>query len=169
MTKRFVALAGLILIAVFSRFLPHPWNWTAIGAAALLGGARFEKRWEAVLVPVAALVLSDLILGFHELTAVVYGAFALIALGAHAVRGKITGWRIGSAALVASVFFFLVTNFAVWAMGSTYSPNLSGLMASYLAGLPFLASQALGDVFYSAILFTLWDQLEARAPALVKN
>lgn len=174
--RRFAALSALILVAAMSRLLPHPWNWTAIGAVALLGGARFEKTWEALLVPLAALFLSDLALGllagktfgFHETLPVVYGAFALTALAARFFQHSIRGWKIALAAFLASLGFFLTTNFAVWAGGGWYTPNLQGLIACYVAGLPFWASQLLGDLFYSAVLFTIWQAAEARFPALSK-
>lgn len=169
MNKRFAALALLVLVAALSRLLPHPWNWTAIGAAALLGGARFEKTWEAVLVPLAALLVTDLILGFHGTMAAVYGAFALTAVGARFFRDSIHGWKIGLAAFLASLAFFLITNFAVWASGGWYPMNAQGLIACFVAGLPFWGSQLAGDLFYSAVLFGLWDLAESRVPALSKS
>lgn len=166
MTKRHLTLISIVVLAVFSRFLPHPWNWTAVGAATLFAGARFEKTWEALLVPVLALAISDLVLGWHNTMAFTYGAFLLIALAAHAGRDHLKGWKIAIAALGSSGFFFLVTNFGVWLAGGFYTPDFAGLMAAYVAGLPFLASQALGDLFYCGLLFGAWSVLEQRVPSL---
>lgn len=156
MKTRFWLIASLVGFAVLSRFLPHPWNWTAVGAAALFGGARLDKAWQAILIPVVALAVSDLVLGFHSTMAFTWGAFGLIAGVAHLLREKLTGApRLAIAALASSGFFFLVSNFGVWFMGGFYSPDLSGLLACYIAGLPFLASQAMGDLFYVGVLFGL--------------
>lgn len=168
-TRRGLALTGLILFAIFTRFLPHPWNWTAIGAAALLGGARFERFGEALLVPLAALVLSDLVIGFHSTMGFVYAAVALTAFAAHVFAAKMHGWRLGVAALAGSVFFYLITNFGVWWVDAFYAPNLGGLLACYVAGLPFLATQALGDLFYVGLLFTAWDFAERRVFAVARR
>lgn len=127
-----------------------------MGAAALFAGARLDKAWQAILVPLVALVISDLILGLHGTLAFTWGAFGLIAGGAHLLREKLTGpVRLAVAAVLSSGFFFLVTNFGVWWMGGFYSPDLSGLVACYIAGLPFWAGQAGGDLFYVGLLFGL--------------
>lgn len=169
MSKRFFALVVLILVAALSRFLPHPANWTAIGAAALLAGARFPRTWEALVVPLAAMVLSDALIGFHSQVGWVYGAIALTALAAHAFRDRLTGWRIGVGAVLGSVAFFLITNFGMWATGTMYPPGADGLIASYVAAVPFFASQALGDLFYAAVLFGAWDLAVRRSLAPSKN
>jgi hypothetical protein len=57
-----LTLAALILAAAASRLAPHWWNLTAVGAACLFGGAYFQRKWAAFLVPVAALALSDVLL-----------------------------------------------------------------------------------------------------------
>ncbi len=52
-----------------SRLQPHPPNFTPIGAIVLFGGAHFASRWEAFLVPLAAMVFSDAIMagtGWHR-------------------------------------------------------------------------------------------------------
>ena len=74
---RFIVIASMILVAAASRLIPHPMNFTPITALALFAGACFaDKRW-AFGVPLAALLLGDLVLGFHVLMPVVYGSFAL--------------------------------------------------------------------------------------------
>lgn len=169
MSKRFLALTGLILVAALSRFLPHPWNWTAIGAAALLGGARFDKMGEALIVPLAALALTDLAFGSHITMGYVYGAIALTAFVAHLFAEKITGWRVGVAAISASIGFYLVTNFGVWMSGGLYPATFTGLVDCYVAGLPFLTSQMMGDLFYAGILFGVWDLAFERSAVFAKS
>ncbi len=59
--------------------------------------------------------------------------------------------------MASSVLFFLVTNFAVWAASSWYPPTFEGLIASYIAGLPFLRNMFIGDVFYAASLLGVFE------------
>ena len=75
---RFLFLAGMILLAAASRLIPHPPNFGPIAALALFGGAQFADKRLAFLVPLAAMFLSDLVLGLHSLIPVIYGSFALI-------------------------------------------------------------------------------------------
>lgn len=158
MLKKFFSLTGLIVIAAFSRLLPHPWNWTAISAAALLGGSRFDKVWEAIFVPLAAMVLTDFIFGSHATMGYVYGAIALTSLISFVFRSRIKGLNIGLGSFLASAVFFLITNFGIWMSGGLYPADVGGLAACYIAGFPFLVSQTLGDLFYAALLFLIWDK-----------
>ena len=45
----------MILLAAVLRILPHPWNFTPIGAMAIFSGSLFRNRWVAFLFPLAAL------------------------------------------------------------------------------------------------------------------
>jgi hypothetical protein len=68
----------------------------------------------------------------------------------------------------------LITNFAFLYPESliadqiigTYPHNLSGIMSSYAAGLPFLKNQILGDLFYSGVLFGGFTLLQRKFVAL---
>src|SRR6266702_3519620 len=60
--SRAVILITMILAAAATRIIPHPWNFTAVGAMCLFGGAHFRRGWQALLVPLAALLLSDVVL-----------------------------------------------------------------------------------------------------------
>lgn len=145
-----LALA-LVLIGTLPRFLPHPPNFAPVAAVALFAGAHLPRRW-GVVVPLAVMVLSDAVIGFHNLVLFTWGSMAVSALLGWWVRRRQSPGRVLTAALAASAQFFLVTNFGVWVMGA-YVRDLSGLMASYVAGLPFLRATVLGDLFYAGVLF----------------
>jgi hypothetical protein len=150
---RFFVLAGMILAAAASRLIPHPPNFAPIGAMALFGGACFaQKRW-AFVVPLAAMFLGDLVLGLHRLMPVVYGSFAMIVCLGFRLRRRRTVVPIAGAALASSVLFFVLTNFGVWALGSWYPKTLGGLVACYVAAIPFFHNTLLGDAVYSTVLF----------------
>jgi hypothetical protein len=143
----------MILMAAASRLIPHPPNFTAIGALALFGGAQLRNRGTAALVPISALFLSDLVLGFHSLMPCVYGSFILSVCLGFWIRRDSKISRVALATLACSVQFYFVTNFCVWLKLGTYPLTTMGLVECYVAGLPFLVNTVLGDLFYGSVLF----------------
>ncbi len=163
---RLLALVGVILVAAASRLIPHPPNVTPIAAMALFGGAQFADRRLAFLVPLSAMFLSDLVIGLHRLLPVVYACFALIVGLGFWVRPRKSFGRIAGATLAGSVLFFAVTNFGVWAMGSLYPKTLDGLVAAYIAAIPFFRNTLLGDALFAAVLFGGFTLLEVTVAAV---
>jgi len=161
-----LALGAVILVAAASRLLPHPPNFTPIGAMALFGGAHLRERWQAFVVPLAAMALSDWIIGWHWLMPLVYGAFALTVVIGMWLRNRKTVLPITGAAMASAVLFFVLTNFGVWAFGSMYPKTLPGLVAAYVAAIPFFRNTMAGDVFYTAVLFGGFSVLEWLVPEL---
>jgi hypothetical protein len=163
---RLVALISVILAASLSRLLPHPPNMTSVAAVALFGGAYFSDRRLAFLVPLAALFLSDLFLGFYGHMEVQYLSFALIVCIGLWLEKDRSVLKIAAAALASSVLFFLLTNFGVWAFASLYPRTLAGLMDCYIAAIPFFRNTLQGDLLYTAILFGGFALLERRFSVL---
>ncbi|MEI8046383.1 MAG: DUF6580 family putative transport protein [Bacteroidota bacterium] len=146
----------LIMIAAgaLMRLIPHWPNFTPIAAIALFGGTFLKRKDLAFAIPIAAMLLSDLILGFHSTMFSVYISFiAIVGMGL-VLHRKLTVVNTLTASLASSVLFYLVTNFASWTSGfMPYPMNIGGLMQSYIAGLPFLFNGILGDLFYNSVLF----------------
>ena len=163
---RLAVLIVMILAAAFSRLIPHPPNMASVTAVALFGGAYFSDRRLAFLVPLAALFLSDLVLGFYHHMEVVYSSFALIVFIGLWLQKKRSALHIAGAAMVSSILFFLLTNFGVWAFDSLYPMTLNGLIACYVAAIPFFRNTLQGDLLYTAILFSGFALLEYRFTAL---
>ena len=163
---RLAALVTAILVAAALRLVPHPPNFTPIGAMALFGGAYLGRRALAFAAPLGALLLSDLILGFHSGMPYVYGSVALIVLLGWAIASRKTPLRIAAAAFASSVLFFTITNFGTWATGELYPPTLAGLSACFVAAIPFFQNTLAGDLFFSALLFGGFAIAEARLPRL---
>lgn len=155
----------LIALVTACRLLPHEWNLVAVGGVALYAGARLPRRW-AWAVPVAAMVLSDLVidwghadrpaLSVSRLT--IYGTFAAIAvLGLLARRAK--GWSapisLAALSLAGSALFFVTTNFAEWLAGPLplYPRTWDGLIACYTAAIPFFGKTVAADLIGTALLF----------------
>ena len=145
--------AVLILLAAVLRVLPHPWNFTPIGAMALFSGAVFKERWLRFTFPLLALFAGDAVVGFHKLMLTVYLSFLVsVAIGMWIGENR-NVLRIAGGTLIGSVQFFLVTNFSVWAALNTYPKSFTGLLACYGAGLPFFRNTLAGDAVYAALLF----------------
>jgi hypothetical protein len=159
-------VALLIVAAAASRLLPHPPNVTPVAAMALFGGAAFVDLRLALLVPLGAMVLSDLVLGLHGTLPFVYGALAATALIGRLVRRRRRPAALVAASLTASTLFFLVTNFGVWLVGGLYPKTAAGLAAAYVAGLPFFRNTLLGDLAFTVLLFGGFALLERMVPAL---
>lgn len=150
--KLALALA-MICLAAALRVAPHPWNLTPVGAMALFSGAVVRNRRVAFLFPLAALAAGDALIGFHKLAPVVYASF-LVSVGIGMwLREKRSVVRIGAATLAGASQFFVVTNFAVWALLGTYPKTVAGLVACYAAGIPFFWNMLAGDALYAGLLF----------------
>jgi hypothetical protein len=111
---RSIVAASMIILAAAVRILPHPWNFTPIGAMAIFSGAMFRDRRIAFLFPLAALFAGDLFVGLHRLIPVVYASFLLSVLIGTWLSNRRTILRIGGAVFLGALQFFLITNFAVW-------------------------------------------------------
>jgi len=151
--KIYVVLT-MIFAGALMRLIPHWPNFTPISAIALFGGTFLKRKDLAFLVPVIAMLLSDLIIGFHSTMLPVYLSFIAIVAFGLILQHRFTVVNTLKASLAASVLFYLVTNFASWSSGlMPYPLNIGGLMQSYIAGLPFLFNGVLGDLFYTSVLF----------------
>ncbi len=153
-----VALAtSLVALDVLARVTPHAPNFTPVAASALFAGMVLRGRALALSVPLAAMLISDLVLGCSEwrLMGTVYVALAVPALFGRwgRARGAIV---LAPLAVSSSLIFFATTNFAVWAFSGMYTHDLAGLVHCYIAALPFLHNTLLGDMFWTTLLFAGW-------------
>ncbi|HXM93171.1 MAG TPA: DUF6580 family putative transport protein [Candidatus Dormibacteraeota bacterium] len=150
---RTLVVLAMILLAAALRIAPHPWNLTPVGAMALFSGAMVRDRRLAFLFPLLALFAGDLVIGLHTLMPWVYASFLVnVALG-NWLRSRPTPARIGAITLLGAIQFFVITNFSVWATYDTYPRTASGLVACYIAGIPYFWNTLAGDFLYAALLF----------------
>ncbi len=155
-----VVAMGLIIFGASIRIFRDaglvslPPNVAPIAAMALLSGAVLPRRL-IVAVPLAAMLASDLVIGFYSLPVMVavYAAFSISNYFGTQIRGRIKVSHLAVASIIGSITFFLITNAAVWAFQKMYSPTLFGLGQSYLAGLPFFKNTLFGDLVFTGILF----------------
>jgi hypothetical protein len=148
----------LILVAALSRLLPHPDNFTPIAAMALAGGVYFEKRF-ALIIPLAALVISDFFIGFHNTVLFVYGSFILIGIMGLWLKSHKKFFPVVGTALLSSILFFVITNFGVWVTGGGwfYPRTWQGLVDCYIMAVPFFRNTLVGDMVFTGILFGLFE------------
>jgi hypothetical protein len=164
---RLLVLLAAIVAAAALRLVPHPPNFTPIGAMALFSGAYLGRRGALALVaPLGALFVSDLIIGFYRGMPTVYLSVALIVVIGWMALRRVSPIRVGAAAIASSVLFFAITNFGMWLFSGIYPPTLVGLEACFVAAIPFFQNTIAGDLFYAAILFGGFKLAERRIPQL---
>ncbi len=165
MNARFGVIIGLILSAVIVRIamsgIP---NISPITALALFSGAYLADRKLALLLPLVAMLIGDLVIGLHEMMFFVYAAFILISLVGIFISRHVCGHIVIAASLVSSVLFFLVTNFGVWMVSGMYPLTLEGLLACYTAAIPFFQLTLMGDLFFVGVIFGSFMILERLLP-----
>jgi hypothetical protein len=148
----------LIFVGIVLRFLPHAPNFTPIAALALFGGAYLNRKY-ALILPIAAMALSDIFIGFDSLQSrvAVYGSFLIAGLIGMWIRQNKTFSRVVGGTLISSGVFYLVTNLVLLYPPTMYDHTVAGQIASYINALPFFRSTLLGDFFYVAVLFGSYE------------
>ncbi len=168
MKARFIFITSVIVFGALMRLIPHWPNFTPIAAMALFGGAYFSKKHLALLIPLGAMLISDMFLGFHQWMIAVYISFAIVVGIGFLLKTRIKVGTVLLASLSSSLLFFIITNFAMWVGSPFYPQNFVGLMECYTAALPFLNNGILGDLFFSTIFFGGFYLAQIRFPALAK-
>ncbi len=160
----------VLILAVLSRLLPHAlhisaWGVTALGGGLLFFGSRLGKatRWQAAFAVLAIAAtdwyLTSVVYGFpfHLRSYVVTWAWyaAVCCSGSLLLHRQRTALRVVGAAVGSSTGFFLLSNGMVWLSGTMYPRNPGGLLACYVAGLPFYRNDLLSTLAVCGVLFGL--------------
>jgi hypothetical protein len=157
----------LIVIAALSRLVDHPMNFTPMIAIILFCNAMITNKIMKFALPFATILFSDLLIhftkgyGFHSGSYLVYTSYVIIFILSYYFLRKINFINIFGTTFLSTMVFYLITNFAFFYPESLvinptlghYPHNLSGIIGSYQAGLPFLKNMIVGDLFYSTLLF----------------
>lgn len=160
------------LFRIFSNqtgFEIFPPNFAPIAAMAFFGGYYLPKK-QSVYLPLVAMLLSDLIIGFYEPIVMlsVYGCFLITTLAGTYLREK-SDWKLNIVGILSSSFlFYLVTNIAVWTLpNSSYSRGLEGILQSLVAGIPFYKFTLAGDLFFNLTFFATYYFVKKYSPRRV--
>ena len=71
-------VVGIIIVAIISRLIPHPPNFTPVTAVALFSIINFKNKYIGLSIPIVCLLISDLIIGISLINLFVYLSFILI-------------------------------------------------------------------------------------------
>lgn len=153
---------GLTILGAFVRLVPHPPNFAPVGGMGLFAGSRLRGR-QAYLVPLLLMAVTDPILSvlygfpaFSSQTPFIYVSLLInVWLGLRCLRTPNARW-IALSAFLGSLQFFLITNAAVWLQSGMYSHTAPGLLACYVAAIPFYGNTLASDLLYSGMLFGLF-------------
>jgi hypothetical protein len=176
---RFIVIFSVVLVAALLRLLPHWPNFTPIAAMALFAGTYFDRKQYAFAIPIAAMFISDLVIGLHANMPAVYFSFAITVLIGMTIRNKVNVGSVMLASLSSSVIFFLITNFASWVASPFYPQTAFGLAECYMAGLmffrdttnglSFFMNDLLGTTFFSAVFYGSFFLVQMRFPVLDRS
>ena len=150
---------GLILFGILSRFVIHAPNFTPVIAIALFSGV-YLRKFSSLAVPLIMMVISDLVIGFHDTLFFTWGTIMLIALIGMWLRAHKSIRNIFLSALASSLLFFIITNLAAWP--TLYPKTWAGLEECFIAAIPFYRNTLLSTVIYSALFFGLYEFVAAR-------
>jgi len=159
------AALSLTVLGAVVRLAPHPPNFAPVGATSLFSGARLP-RWQAYLVPLALMAVTDPILsplyGFKPYTKYLiftYLSFLVSVTLGRLLRNTESIARIAAVTLLNSIQFFLITNFGSWLWFQGYPRTAAGLVDCYVAAIPFFGWTLASDILYTAVLFGLYAWL----------
>ena len=167
--KKEIFPIGLILILAFARLIPHPPNFTPIIAVAIVSSYFFKNINLSLLTLLAAMLISDLFIGFYENMIFVYVSLLLITLVFHKINKKINFKNLFIYGFAGSLIFFLVSNFGVWALGSLgvndlpYEKSLTGLIECYILAIPFFGNTFLSTIIFAYPAIFFYKSLATRA------
>ena len=145
----------LILILSFSRLIPHPPNFTPIIAVAIISSYFFKNIYLSCATLLISMLLADAFIGFYSNMFFVYFSLLLILFIFHRISEKMNFKNLFICGFIASLIFFIISNFGVWVLGSPgvldlpYEKNLNGLVECYILAIPFF-----GNTFLSTLIFS---------------
>lgn len=160
-TKDLLVFSLLVTIGVVGRLAQPEVCVTPIAATGLLAGYLFRRPVVAALVPLTAMLISDLMLPGYQAFGVMLAVYAALAssalLGAWLRKGSGVAWlgKLTACSLLPATVFFLTSNFAVWAWSTApyYEKSAAGMVHCYTMALPFFARMMTGDMAFTALLF----------------
>ena len=151
MSMKFFRLSLIIFALLsFSRFIPHPPNFTSLIALSFYVPAIFGARYISIVM--LSFALTDLYFGFHSTILFTWGSVLLIGVISNYLNSSILKRVFGS--LTAAFLFFLISNFGVWISGY-YGLTSEGLIECYVMAIPFFGYTLISNIFFSVIFETI--------------
>ena len=157
MNNKFFYLLFFGVILALSRIIPHPPNFTPILASAIMAPMLIKDRWFGIAVPIVAMFISDVIIGFYSYQFVIYSSILAIALVSPMRKNYI---RLGIMAVGGSVWFFITTIFAEWIIWDYYPKTIEGLITCYTLALPFFKNTLISTCLFTGLIVISIKYLE---------
>ena len=164
--KNYLIVMPLVFIMIFSRFITVIPNFTPLISLILFIPLVLKDKKLAMILIIIAQLLVDFFIGFYDTMLFVYGTYILVALFAFKYMIAINFYKVLNSSVAASIVFYITTNFGVWFTMDLYPATTSGLIACYIAGIPFLKSMTLSTVIFSTTLFVLFKLVKKLRPDL---
>lgn len=155
----------LVLVGAGSRLLHLPPNIAAVTGVTLFAGFAIRNVWLALIVPIAAMALSDIVLGWYNEVVFTYAGMAAGVFLARGFLHPLTPVRLIGTTFAASLAFFVLSNLGVFASGY-YGYTAQGLVADFVAALPFWQNSLIGDFLSTAVVFGLYLILKRSFPSM---
>jgi len=154
--KHHLLIAALVVLGISWRLMPHLPNFAPVGAIAIMAGMMFRWR-RALWLPLAIIVLSDLVIGLYRGFIWTWISLAIIPLAGVLIRHLPLSWRIPLGTVSASLIFFIISNFGVWVTSGMYDHTLAGFVDCYVMALPFLRNTMISDLVFTSLLLTSFE------------
>lgn len=159
---RIFAVLCLVVVAALMRFIPHEPNFTPIIALAIFSGAHLKDKKLAFTIPIFAVILSDIFLGFHSLMFFVYLSLIVCVMLGLVICRSVTLKNVILSGLASSLLFFIVTNFGVFLVTDYYPHSFQGLVECYTMAIPFFRNTILSTAIFMAVLFYVYHLLDKK-------
>ena len=159
-------MLALIIISfgILSRIAVHTPNFSPVLSMAFLGGMYLKGR-QAVLAPLALMVISDFIVGFYPLMFLTWGSIILISVMGLWLKERKNFATVLGGSVAAAVIFFIITNFASWL--TLYPHTAEGLRQCYILAIPFFRSTLVSTVAYSLVFYAAYEWIIKRSQGTV--
>jgi hypothetical protein len=151
MNKNIKTFLFIFFVLAFSRFIPHPPNFTSLIALSFYVPAFFGFKF--IYFVLISFIITDLIIGFHETLLFTWSSVLLIGAISKYFYNSVSTRFMG--AFISAFIFFIITNFGVWVTGM-YDYNLEGLITSYVMAIPFFGYSVISTLILSVFIETIY-------------
>lgn len=147
--KLILAISLIAFAAVGRLLLQDMPNVETLTITALLGGSIIGGFY-ALIIPLVAVAISDVFIGNDPIMIFTWSAWGIIGLIGIILKKSKKDFKFSlkmtGLGVLASVIFFIWTNFGVWAMWNMYPHTWQGLIQCYIMALPFLKMNLIGNL-----------------------
>lgn len=155
----------LVVLGAASRLLHLPPNIAAVTGVTIFAGFAIRNVWLALVVPLAAMALADVVLGWYPDMVFTYAGMAAGVFLARGLLHPLTPVRLIGTTFLASLTFFVLSNLGAFISGY-YGFTLEGFVACYVAALPFWQNSLIADFTSTALVFAIYLALTRAVPTV---